>query len=87
MDDTRLVEIESELRQSLSNVNLIGELDLASDSELYLGAKSASGHLIASRRFDLFAAVSNNLILTHFSKLKLTHFHLLLGHLNGYIPS
>ncbi|MCL4434828.1 MAG: hypothetical protein M1399_08745 [Actinobacteria bacterium] len=56
MDDTRLVEIESELRQSLSNVNLIGELDLASDSELYLGAKSASGHLIASRRFDLFAA-------------------------------
>ena len=29
--------------------------------------------------------VSGGLILTHFSKLKLTHLYLLLGYLNGYL--
>ncbi len=49
------MELDRDLRSPLRNVQLIGELDLDPDSELYLKAKSASGRLIARRRFGSLA--------------------------------
>ncbi len=50
-DSTSPADLDRELRPSLHNVRLVGELDLAPDSELYLRARSASGRFITRQKF------------------------------------